>query len=535
VPARTIKKWANEGQQWVFERGAAPTLLAGGINSGKTVGCVIKSLTLLDKYKNSRLAVVRRSYTQLLKTTMETWYQWCSPRMYDKGGRTEAILTLNNGSKIYFIHLDQPDSLDLLAGLELNFAYISQMEEISEKAFDLLDVRVGRWTGAVIPEEDYAQFGGVENWPWKSQEDDVCVPPRYIYGEGYVTDEAHWLYDRFAEESPNREKWRALGYESKIVNSEQNIYAIKANIDAALSKDDDYIRRYVRPVWGNPEGRIFTIDPSSILEPEPWLIERITRTMKLHRSLDHGDFAPTVCLWHGTDYDGNIFTYREYYQGDELISNHRQAIFELSKADFGGNFDGIPRYHSNLADPSITGKSRGRTATSKPEWSVYDDYTDTKLMPKETVIRWTESVNDPVATVSRMKEYLKVDPNHIHPVTKKKGAPHLYFIKATNDYPHGCRYTLRDIRAQMRPKAKIGDREIWLDGRDDTIIDHGYDAEKYFVISRPSLGPMQPEEPLPLGTIKISDYEKASEYIRYRKRLQERRLGVAKSGWGMGG
>jgi hypothetical protein len=454
--------------------------------------------------------------------------------MYDpaKGGkRTEQVLTLNNQSRVYFIHLDQPNSLDLLAGLELNFAYISQMEEISEKAFDLLDVRVGRWTGATIPKSEFDQVGGRKNWPWKSESGD-CIPPRYLFGEGYVTDEGHWMYDRFAPESPNREKWAALGYDSKIAYTENNIYAIKETVKTALTKDSDYIRRYVRPEWGNPEGKIFKIDPSSILEPTPWLVERIIRTMKLHRSLDHGESAPTCCLWHGTDFDGNIFTYREYYEPDKLISEHRQNIFELSRLD-GTQFSGAPvRYHSNLADPTIIRNDRGRTATSDPEWSVSDDYRDTRVMPKETAIYWTPSENDEMATRSRMKEYLRVDPNHRHPITGQMGAPRLYFLKKTSEYPHGCSKVISEIRNQQRKKSKVGDRDIWLDERDDSIVDHSYDAEKYFVVSRPSLGPMEAEKPLGPGEMRLSDYVAAEAQVRSRKRMMERRLGVGRYGYG---
>ena len=528
---RIIKKWANEGQQWMVERGAAPTLLAGGINSGKTVGAVLKSLALLHKYPGSRIAVVRRSYSQLLKTTMETWYQWCTPQMYKpKGNRTEGVLDLNNGSRVYFIHLDQPNSLDLLAGLEINFAYVSQVEEIEEKAWDLLDVRVGRWKGATVPQEEIDGVGGIEHWPWKNDEKEV-VPPRYIFAEGYVTDEAHWLYDRFAEESPNRVKWAAQGYEGKIVWSEDNVYAIRATLDAALQKDKDYIRRFVRPEWGNPEGKIFYIDEMSKLKYSPWLVERILRTMKLHRSLDHGEYAATCCGWHATDSDGNIFTYREYYKENELVSNHRRAIYELSKED-GFNGASVPRYYSQLADPSIFGNNRGRTVNSKPTWSVADEYTDSSMMSKETVIHWTAAENDEMVTRSRMKEYLKVDPNHRNPVTGRLGAPHLYFVMACPEYPHGCDKVVKQINAQQRVKAKIGDREIFLDQRDDKIIDHGYDCVKYHVISRPSLGPMIAVAPTTPGEIRVSDYEAATNSTRSRKRLEERKKGAGIYGYG---
>ena len=528
---RVIKRWANDSQRWLVERGAAPTLLAGGVNSGKTVGAVLKALALLHKYPGSRIAVVRRSYTQLLKTTMETWYQWCTPQMYKpNGNRTEGVLDLNNGSRVYFIHLDQPNSLDLLAGLELNFAYVSQVEEIEMKAWDLLDVRVGRWKGATVPQEEIDAVGGLENWPWKNEEGEV-VPPRYLFAEGYVTDEGHWLYDRFAEDSPNREKWAAQGYEGKIIWSEDNVYAIQATIQASLKKDDDYVRRYVRPEWGNPEGRIFYVSAMSKLEYSPWLVERIMRTMKLHRSLDHGEYVATVCGWHATDSDGNIFTYREYYKENDLVSNHRRVIFEMSKAD-GFNGASVPRYHSQLADPSIFNENRGRSVDTRPTWSVADEYTDTRMMDRETVIRWTAAENDEQATRSRMKEYLKIDPNHRHPVTGRLGAPHLYFVMKGPEYSQGCDKIVKQVNAQQRVRAKIGDREIFLDQRDEKIVDHGYDMEKYFVCSRPSLGPMVAAPLTAPGEIRVSDYDAATNYTRSRKRFEERKNGVGFLGYG---
>lgn len=527
---RVIKKWANDEQQWFVERGAAPTLLAGGINSGKTAGACLKALILLHQYPGSRLAIVRRSQTQLLKTTAETFYQWCLPAMYRPAGKkNETELTLNNGSKVFFVHLDQPNSLDLLAGLELNFGYVSQAEEISEKAWDLLDVRIGRWTGATIPQEMFDAVGGRDNWEWRNEQGD-CVPPRYFFAESYVTDEAHFLYDRFAPESPNRAKWAALGYDSRIVWSESNIYAIKQTIQASLNKDDDYIRRYVRPQWGNPEGKIFRVDPLSILEPDTWLIEKIKRTMKLHRAMDYGDFAPTAVGWLATDYDKNIFAYREYYVADELISTHRRAIHDLSMDDFG--VDSEPRYHSNIADPSIFSVSRGRTALQRPSWSIADEWSDTRMMERETAIRWRPAENDEAVTMSRLKEYLRIDPNHHHPVTRQKGAPHLYFIKSTSQYPNGCKNVLKDVRAQTRKRSRAGDREIWLDQRDDTVTDHGYDMLKYFVVGRPPLGDMVELPPLEPGDIRVQQYEAMDEFTRVRKRRDERRGSTTGTGYG---
>lgn len=524
-------QWSSAKAQWFFERGPVPTLLAGGINSGKTVIATLKMLALLQQYPGSRGAVIRRVHSQLEKTTMETWFQWCTPEFYRPHGSFNAntgVLDLNNGSRVYFLHLDKPDSLDVLAGLELNFGYVSQAEEISEKAWDLLDVRLGRWTGATIPQEMFDAYpGGREAWPWRNEEGTVLVPPRYLFAESYVTDESHFLYDRFAAESPNRAKWAAQGYACQIINSDENRFAIKATLDAANAKDEDYIRRYVRPQWGNPEGAIFSVSPLSLLEYSPSLIDNIKRTMKHHRSMDHGDTAPTVVLNEALDHDGNIFVWREYYEPNRLVSEHRETLWQLSKDD--------PRYWSQLADPSIFAKSRGRTATGGPKWSVADEWQDVRTLPPHTAIRWGAADNDEGATVSRLKEYLRVDPNHRHPITGELGAPRIYFVMKSSAYPNGCDKVVSEIRGQRRKKTSVaGDRNIWLDERDDKIVDHAYDAIKYHVVSRPSLGATPPPKALAPGQVAIADYKRADDEDRRRRSREARQAGVSGAGWGYG-
>lgn len=474
APTKVVKEWSSDKQEWLYSRGPYPTLLVGGQNSGKTTGCVLKALTLLQTYPGSRIAIIRRSATQLAKTTMESFFQWCTPgffRPYGGFNQNSGVLDLNNGSRAYFLHLDQPDSLDVLAGLELNFAYVSQVEEISEKAWDLLDVRCGRWTGAHIPNEILDSYpGGRAAWPWRAESDpNIRVPPRYIFAEGYVTDETHWLYLRFADESPERAKWKALGYACKIVESADNKFAIREVINALYAKDPDYVRRYVKPQWGNPEGALFNVSPLSLLQPTPALLNRVRLYMRWRRALDHGDSAPTCCGWLASDADDNIFVVREYYQPNLLVTQHRKNIFELGRND--------PPYQTNYADPSIFAKSRGRSATKAPEWSIADEWRDQHIGDPRTAISWQPSENDEHATVSRMKEFLFVDPNHRHPITNELGAPHLYFIVATEDYPNGCSEILKDIRAQRRKSiAVVGDVKVFTDERDDTVRDHGYDC-----------------------------------------------------------
>jgi hypothetical protein len=302
------------------------------------------------------------------------------------------------------------------------------------------------------------------------------MPPRYLFATANPTDELHWLYERFADESPQREEWKAKGYECIVADSRSNKFLPQANLDALLGKDEEFQRRFVKGEWGNPEGRIFTIDPLSYLEPTPELIEKITHGMHLHRSLDHGDSAPTCCLWHATDGDGNTYVYREYYVPDRLVSDHRRAIAVMS---------GKEVYRSQLADPSIFHKTAQKYGG---KWSISDEYADTRVLPHNTALFWAPADNAEMPSRSRIKEYLRVDPDHLHPVTREKGSPRLFFLRKTHDYPNGCDRAILELKSQKRLKIEeAGGRDVYSDDRDDTVPDHAYDALKYFVISRPAV------------------------------------------------
>ena len=487
-------EWACAEQGEFFRAGPNPLLALGGFNAAKTWSGILKLLRLLDLFPNSRAAVVRSSSRDMRKTTMETFYALCPPSAYNLGRRSdqEGVLQLNNGSLVYFIHLDKPDSMNVLAGLELNFGFPDQAEQLAELAWDTLDARLGRWPHAVVPK---AVLEANSPWPW-TNDAGMVVPPPFLFATANPPDsEEHWLFRRFSEDSEEYERWKAEGYRYIRFRSRDNRFASKANLSKLYSKDKEFVARFAEGEWVSPGGAIFTIDPQSIVAPHPELVHRIINSMNLHRSMDHGDSNPTCVLWEGSDHDGNIFVYREHYVGNALVSDHRQEVWNLSRGDVPVNSPfREPRYRSNMADPSIFNLSRGRTSTSRPTWSIADEWLDHRIMPKETTVRWlpapiprTESESYELITRSRIKEYLKVDPNHRNPFTGKLGAPRIYFLRRTEEYPHGCHYVIKELRGQRR--VKVGEREgrpVYSDVRDEGIPDHAYDALKYHVISRPS-------------------------------------------------
>jgi len=335
--------------------------------------------------------------------------------------------------------------------------------------------------------------------------------PRYLFATANPTDELHWLYERFSDESPKREFWAAKGYQCRIVDSRSNRFLPQENLEALLGKDDEFVRRYVKGEWGNPEGRIFTVDPRSLLDYTPELYAKIQNSMNLHRSLDYGETAPTACLWEATDKEGNIFVYREYYVPNQIISVHRRNITMLS---------GKEQYRSQLADPSIFPKSMQKHGQ---KWSLADEYADNRVLPHSTAIYWTPACHDEMPSRSRLKEYLQVDPNHGHPVTGEKGSPRLFFVKKSSDYPNGCDRVILELKSQKRLKIEeTGGRDVYSDDRDDSVPDHAYDALKYHVISRPSVAREPAQKAGPLTW---------QGYSNMMKQRQRSKHGRVKEGW----
>lgn len=170
--------------------------------------------------------------------------------------------------------------------------------------------------------------------------------------------------------------------------------------------------------------------------------------------------------------------YREYYQPNKLVSYHREQIAALSAGE---------SYTSNLADPSIFAKGTGGQKHGQ-FWSVADEYAERRELPAETAVTWFPADNNEMGTRNRIGEYLRVDPERVHPATGAKGAPHLFFVKRNEHYPGGCVNIIRETRAQKRKcLGTVGGKKTFSDERDPAIVDHGYDCLRYTLASRPPI------------------------------------------------
>lgn len=493
INAATTKwEWACAEQEEFFLAGPTPLLASGGFNSAKTTAAILKLLYLADTFPGYRVVLARRFYSELKQTTMQTFLKLCPPSAYAEGSKSEggglAHVTLNNGSRFLFMHLDRPDASSIIMGLEINAALLDQAEEMHEEVYDLLESRLGRWDKVVVKPEIVNSWEAASGkpWPFKTK-DDRIMPPSYMLLTCNPDLETHWLWRRFHPDSEeHHELWNGLGYKMITFETGKNKFASQENIKILESKDQVFKDRYMLGKWGNAEGTLFKVSPQSIIEPSDDIFNMIRKTCRLYRILDHGDAGVTCCLWAAVDGDLNVWIYREYYVADKSIREHREAITALSRGDQVG--DTPPRYTWNIADPAIfhmvPKRVGGRNVSMR--WSVAEEWADGRNYPKESAINWNPADNSEMASRERLADYLHVDMDRTHPVTRTKGAPRLYFIKRTPEYPNGALHSIVETRGARRIQVgSMNGRPVFGDERDDRIPDHALDCLRYLILSRP--------------------------------------------------
>lgn len=447
-------QFKNPEQRDFYYSTARCQCFSGGFNNGKSFAGCLKSLTLLLTYHNYRMIIARQTYTDLKRTTMETFLKLCPTELIVSHNSQDGLTVLANGSQIFWLHLDKIDE-STLRGIEPNSILVDQAEEMEEKVYDVLDGRVGRWDGAIVP-KDLLDF--YPEWPYKN---DRPVAPSYLMLLCNPESEFHFIYRKYHNESTDRnpDYFFASGEWDRNLGSEETY-------DQALTRDPEFVDKYVKGLWGSSNAAIHFIKRESLLDYSEELLTWIKEKGALTRVMDHGSSAPTACLWFAS-IGGVYIAYREYYVANQRISYHRKEITELSTGE---------DYVANYADPHIFDKA---SQAKGGLYSVADEYKDKDL--EGPPLYWMKADNNEFSTRNRINELLAVSERYRNPITKISPAPGLYFIQSSHVYPNGCREAIRQTGAQR--KKLLGTYEgksLYDEERDESITDHSYDCVRYF-------------------------------------------------------
>lgn len=500
---------------------------SGGYGNGKSYGASMKAITLLSTFPKYRLAGTRYTSKDLITSTMSTFYKICRPELYSEayGGRRsdrDGYLRLINGSEVFWLHLDD-HSEESLRGLEVNSRLGDQDEEISENMYITIDSRIERWDQTEIPPHLNPEHF-LKN-PYTGRP----MPPCYNMSLVNPDTTLHWFWRRFHPDSPEAAQY-AETYQYFSASTHDNP-AIPETLKAAMrSRDPAWVDRFYWGKWGISGGAIHYVPSEAILEytslanisakskhSTPIIEEDLHKLLEVikkdgikYRVMDHGDAAPTTCLWfaylspsvlnrnYGTISKGIHVCYREYYMPERLVSYHREAIAALS---------GDEKYHGNYADPAIFKKNQQKYGGS---WTTADEYMDRRL--KAPPISWMPADNNEMATRNAVGEMLVLDPLIIHPITGASPAPAMYFLrKDMTHYPSGCSHAITQTQSARHKKiGSVNGQDIYSDERDPNVTDHAYDPVRYYSI-------MPKTSELPERPIDVPQFS-------FAKHLEKRRM-----------
>ena len=394
----------------------------GGFGSGKTYIGSQAAVRLAMMAPKGRGLIARQTLVDLKATTMKTFFEVCDRRLIQNWNKTENLLTFINGHEIYFWGLDD---IEKLKSLEIGWFWIDEVDEVNEETFKVAQGRLRH----------------------------PAQPKRL----GYITSNSegkNWTYNIFVRGKGLSKPEDIEKYWVVKAPSNENTHLPSDYLDTLNSYTGDLYKRYVLGSWDVFEGQIFpdfsrahhVIRPFAI--PEHW--------MKF-RMMDWGENNPTTCGWIAMDPEKNLFYYREYEKSGEFTPYHSQEITKLSLGE---------KIKYTVIDPSVKGR-RGRSGKN-----IDLEYKEAGFVP---LVYGNNAVS---AGISRIHKYFYLDDNRIHPITKQKGAPRVFFFDT-------CEKTIECIE-NMRWKKPSNDDEN-PEEKPVKKDDHLFDGFRYGIMTLPDI------------------------------------------------
>lgn len=413
-------------------------LFIGGNRSGKTVaGAAEMVMRLAGKhiYNEKFRAPIRARAVGVdfdngvKKIMMPEIARWCPPSLLINGSwedsyaKGDRVLTLTNGSTLEFMSYDQ--DVDKFAGTSRHYIWFDE-----EPPEDIFNENMAR----------LIDTGG--HW-WMS------MTPLF---------EMSWTYDRLYEKGKTGQDANLDVFE---VHTEQNKFINMAEMEILTEgMSDEQKAARLKGTYISQTGTIY----GSVLVPEIFIppiigfdpVEDYSKWPIFYEKwghfgmLDHGFRNPTAFYLGAFDEEGRIVIYYEYYETNRLVKENAQAILSLIR-----RLKLTDKLSYIVADPSIRN-------------------------------------TDPIAGGSILQEY---------------GEHGLYMALANNDVDAGINRVMSRLKTKNLYVTRNCEKLIWelhryrwdkfasskIAGRRNLKEspvkkdDHGVDALRYGVVSRPAL------------------------------------------------
>lgn len=504
------------------------TLMSGGFGCGKTTALCAKAILLSVGIPNNLGFIGRMDGKALRASTMQSLYDMLPVEMLAKRNDQQGFLQFKKeygGSKI--IYGDLKDLNDF-KNVPLGWFALDQAEEAPKAVWDFLVGRLRRRTPILHQTEGKRQYWVIGSCSASGHRhyalygDTTCrackqdLPPfaeTYAPNQSYPTWElliyntygfaaanpegtSHWIYQLF----PGLDGQHGVSKGLQDEKDKHDYLAIQATVYDGLQAGfvpAHYVRdmenlyrhdqlmwdRYILGRWVEAEGLVFPEwnRTHNLFTPRKAKADGTHLTQEagsLYEYIDHGLSAPTAVGWMWVEKckcgcnRQNYYLLDEHYEGNKAVSYHA-----LQMRSHRLRFQAHPA--ATYLDSQAFSKtliSNADTPNRKKDelYSIADEYMDNEIMCVPNQKSWNVGYD-------RIKQALVFDPNHIHPFTGEKGAPHLLVSDhCTNFIWEIETYKWKVIKNVLDQQGKEVRRDEPVDGND-----HHMDGLNGFFASRP--------------------------------------------------
>jgi phage terminase large subunit len=259
-----------------------------------------------------------------------------------------------------------------------------------------------------------------------------------------------WVWRTFVDESRD-------GYNFFHAKTWENTFLPHDYIDnLRLYYPAEWVDRFCEGSFDVFEGQIFNEFSPAVHVIHPADVFPIPGEWPRFRAIDHGIHHPTCCLWGATSPSGDLIIYDSYYQRNRLISENCAEILKKSGNDV---------FEWTVIDPAVD----RRDATTGT--SYFDEYRKSGIVP---LLKGQNAILD---GISRIKELLRCDNFHKHPLTGRADSPYLHIFPA-------CSELIQEIQQYRWKDQPAGDRSKSKEEPVDRH-NHAIDALRYMAMQNP--------------------------------------------------
>jgi hypothetical protein len=357
--------------------------IGGAVRGGKTSGVCATSILLHKMFPGTRSHVVRKTLPALKETVIPSVKKFIPENAVDYWFNSgKPYVQFKNGSQMVFFseNYDRDKDLDNWKGLETNWIFLEQLEELQEATFQKAIERAGSW------------YGPDPSSPIK-------IPPPFIFATFNPTERPfiRKIYDDYVAGKLDERFCFITALPT------DNPYVTKEQFEAWKKMDNISYRRFVEGDWDAKDTTgLFAYSFNKLKHVDECAV--YNKAVPLYLSFDF-NYNPITCSVWQHDTLGNVI-----YQIDE---------FRLEKSDIYELCTAINNKYPK-ADFVVTGDATGRAhmAISKGNLTYYDVIRNSLNVSKTNLK--TPTVNPSVSTTRvLLNAILDNHPNFkIHPSCK---------------------------------------------------------------------------------------------------------------------